>query len=291
MSTFARLRYDRAPTYARLERALACWAEAHGDPRGEFMRLQHDLAELRGQGRWPSPPTPGSDASPLADALLREIAEQPGDETPWLVLGDWLEERGDPGAVAVRLEARVRALSRALEPAWIEFYPAPLGQVPAPFSYAQFTDHARRVVQVANQEAQRFNHEYICTQHVLLALLREDFGGASDALRALGVLQVRAVQVIERLSPPAPDLLCASKLPQTARTRAIILAALDEAATLGHDRVVPEHLLLGLCRAAPCVATQALQEMSAPPRLAGERMAARLGHDPQAWVWGHPETW
>lgn len=126
--------------------------------------------------------------------------------------------------------------------------------------YERFTDRARRVMQLANQEAQRFNHEYISTEHILLGLIKEGSGVASSVLKNLDV-DLRKVRLeIERRIQSGPDMITMGKLPQTPRAKKIIEYSMEEARGLHHNYVGTEHILLGLCR-EDCVAGEILNDL------------------------------
>ncbi len=113
--------------------------------------------------------------------------------------------------------------------------------------YSSFTDRARKVMQLANQEAQRCNRPMIGTEDVLLGLVKEGSGVAAIVLRNMGV-DLRKIRVeVERLVLPEPQgAALPGKLPQTERTKLAVAAAIDAARELGHNYVGTEHLLLGL---------------------------------------------
>ena len=114
--------------------------------------------------------------------------------------------------------------------------------------YERFTDRARRVMQLANQEAQRFNHEYIGTEHILLGLVKEGSGVGANVLKNLGV-DLRKVRLeVEKLVKSGPEMVTMGKLPQTPRAKRVIEYAIEEARNLNHNYVGTEHLLLGLLR-------------------------------------------
>jgi len=124
--------------------------------------------------------------------------------------------------------------------------------------YEKFTDRARRVFQLANQEAQRFNHEYVGTEHVLMGLIKEGSGVASNALQNLGY-DVRKIRLeVEKLVQSGPDMVTMGKLPQTPRAKKVIEFAMDEARLLNHNHVGTEHILLGLLREGEGTASQVL---------------------------------
>ncbi|MGI5831315.1 MAG: ATP-dependent Clp protease ATP-binding subunit [Thermoguttaceae bacterium] len=125
----------------------------------------------------------------------------------------------------------------------------------------RFTDRARKVMQLANQEAQRFNHEYIGTEHLLLGLIKEGSGVAATVLNELGV-DLRKIRIeIEKLVRNGPDLAMMGHRPQTPRAKKVIEFAIDEARALGQVHIGTEHLLLGLLREQEGVAAQVLMNI------------------------------
>jgi ATP-dependent Clp protease ATP-binding subunit ClpA len=131
--------------------------------------------------------------------------------------------------------------------------------------YERFTDRARKVMQLANQEAQRFNHEYIGTEHILLGLIAEGSGVAANVLHNLDVDMRRARQEVERIVTPGPagEQVTMSRLPHTPRTKKVIQLAIEETSALNHNYVGTEHLLLGLLREQEGVAAQVLIHLGA----------------------------
>ena len=124
--------------------------------------------------------------------------------------------------------------------------------------FERFTDRARKVMALANQEAQRFNHEYIGTEHVLLGLVKEGSGVGANVLKNLDV-ELRKVRMeVEKLVKSGPDMVTMGKLPQTPRAKKVIEYAIEEARSLNHNYVGTEHLLLGLLREQDGVAAQVL---------------------------------
>ncbi len=111
---------------------------------------------------------------------------------------------------------------------------------------------------LANQEAQRFNHEYIGTEHILLGLVKEGSGVGANVLKNLDV-DLRKVRLeVEKLVKSGPDMVTMGKLPQTPRAKKVIEYAIEEARNLNHNYVGTEHLLLGLLREHEGVAAQVL---------------------------------
>ena len=128
--------------------------------------------------------------------------------------------------------------------------------------FERFTDRARKVMALANQEAQRFNHEYIGTEHILLGLVKEGSGVGANVLKNLDV-DLRKVRLeVEKLVKSGPDMVTMGKLPQTPRAKKVIEYAIEEARNLNHNYVGTEHLLLGLLREHEGVAAQVLLNLS-----------------------------
>ncbi len=127
--------------------------------------------------------------------------------------------------------------------------------------FERFTDRARKVMALANQEAQRFNHEYIGTEHILLGLVKEGSGVGANVLKNLSV-DLRKVRLeVEKLVHSGPDMVTMGKLPQTPRAKKVIEYAIEEARNLNHNYVGTEHLLLGLLREHDGVAAQVLMNL------------------------------
>lgn len=124
--------------------------------------------------------------------------------------------------------------------------------------FDRFTKKARRVLQAAQEEAQRLNHNYIGTEHLLLGLMREENGVASKVLYELGVEPSQVIRAIERQvgrgeRPPF------GKPTLAPRTKRVIELAVDEARLMGHHYIGTEHLLLGLVREGEGIAVNVLR--------------------------------
>ena len=127
--------------------------------------------------------------------------------------------------------------------------------------FERLTDRARKVMALANQEAQRFNHEYIGTEHILLGLVKEGSGVGANVLKHLDI-DLRKVRLeVEKLVKSGPDMVTMGKLPQTPRAKKVIEYAIEEARSLNHNYVGTEHLLLGLLREQDGVAAQVLMNL------------------------------
>src|SRR5688572_8132309 len=124
--------------------------------------------------------------------------------------------------------------------------------------FERFTDRARKVMALANQEAQRFNHEYIGTEHILLGLVQEGSGIAAKVLRNLDVDLKKIRLEVEKLIPHGPPTVTMGQLPFTPRAKRVLELAQEEATALGHDYIGTEHLVLGLLKENEGVAAQVL---------------------------------
>ncbi len=124
--------------------------------------------------------------------------------------------------------------------------------------FDRFTKRARRVLSLAQEEAQRLNHNYIGTEHLLLGLVREENGVAVRVLRELGVDPRQVRERVERTVGRGQRAMY-GKLSLTPRTKRVIELAVDEARRLGHHYIGTEHLLLGLVREGEGVAVDVLK--------------------------------
>ncbi|MCO6046839.1 ATP-dependent Clp protease ATP-binding subunit [Aeoliella sp. ICT_H6.2] len=144
--------------------------------------------------------------------------------------------------------------------------------------YERFTDRARKVMQLANQEAQRFNHEYIGTEHVLLGLIKEGSGVAANVLKNLDV-DLRKIRLeVEKLVQSGPDMVTMGRLPQTPRAKKVIEYSMEEARNLNHNYVGTEHILLGLLREQEGVAAQVLMNLGLKLEEVRDEVLNLLGH-------------
>jgi hypothetical protein len=128
--------------------------------------------------------------------------------------------------------------------------------------FERFTDRARRVVVLAQEEARLLNHDYIGTEHILLGLVHEQQGVAARALTELGVsLEAVRAEVRQTIgqgkSPPA------GHIPFTSRAKKVLELSLREALQLGHNYIGTEHILLGLLREGQGIGAQVLVKLGA----------------------------
>ena len=147
--------------------------------------------------------------------------------------------------------------------------------------YERFTDRARKVMQFANQEAQRFQHEYIGTEHMLLGLIKEGSGVAANVLKNLDI-DLRKVRLeVEKIVQTGPgiDQVPMDRLPHTPRAKKVIEYAVEEARGLSHNYVGTEHLLLGLLREEEGVAAQVLMNLGLKLSDVREEVMNLLGHN------------
>src|ERR1051326_1046085 len=128
--------------------------------------------------------------------------------------------------------------------------------------FERFTDRARRVVVLAQEEARMLSHNYIGTEHILLGLIHEGEGVAAKALESLDIsLEAVRAQVEEIIGQgqQAPS----GHIPFTPRAKKVLELSLREALQLGHSYIGTEHILLGLIREGEGVAAQVLQKLGA----------------------------
>lgn len=144
--------------------------------------------------------------------------------------------------------------------------------------YERFTDRARKVMQLANQEAHRFNHEYIGTEHILLGLVKEGSGVAANVLKNLDVDLRRIRNEVEKLVQSGPDMVTLGRLPHTPRAKKVLEFSMEEARNLNHNYVGTEHILLGLLREQEGVAAQVLMNLSLKLDDVREEVLNLLGH-------------
>lgn len=124
--------------------------------------------------------------------------------------------------------------------------------------FNRFTERARKVIILAKEEARRFNHDYIGTEHILLGLIREGEGVAAAVLQKLDVSLENIRIEIEKLVQPGPTTQIIGDIPFTPRAKKALELAAEEARSLGHNYIGTEHLLLGLIREGEGIASQVL---------------------------------
>jgi ATP-dependent Clp protease ATP-binding subunit ClpC len=139
----------------------------------------------------------------------------------------------------------------------------------------RFNQRARRVLQIANEEAERLSHNYIGTEHLLLGLVKEENGIAGRVLREMGAKPDRVAEMVERMTGTGRRSSSAGKLELTPRTKQVLEFAVEEARKLSHNYIGTEHLLLGLIRHADGVAIDVLRQLGlTPDRIRRETLRA-----------------
>ncbi|HPD17313.1 MAG TPA: ATP-dependent Clp protease ATP-binding subunit [Planctomycetota bacterium] len=148
--------------------------------------------------------------------------------------------------------------------------------------FDRFTERARKVMSFARLEAQRFHHDYVGTEHILLALVKEGTGVASVVLKKMGVelkeIRAEIEKVVERGPEPVPPN---QQLPYTPRAKRVLELALEEARSLGHHYIGTEHLLLGLLREQEGIAAQVLVNLGLKLEEVRDEIHNFLGSDVQ----------
>ena len=156
--------------------------------------------------------------------------------------------------------------------------------------FERFTHRARNVVVLAQEEARRFNHDYIGTEHLLLGLIRADEGVASRVLRSLDITVEAAREQVESIVGYGEEGMGA-QAPFTPRSKKVLELALRESMRLDHNYIGTEHLLLGLVREGQGVASRVLSNLGVEgdevrvelARMlggeAGQRLGAESGED------------
>jgi ATP-dependent Clp protease ATP-binding subunit ClpC len=126
--------------------------------------------------------------------------------------------------------------------------------------FDKFTERARKVLSLAQEEAQRFQHSYIGTEHLLLGLVREGEGVAAQVLHNLGV-ELQTVRNAVEFIIGRGDRILLGEIGLTPRAKKVIELAIDEARRMNHHYIGTEHLLLGLIREREGIAAGVLESL------------------------------
>jgi ATP-dependent Clp protease ATP-binding subunit ClpA len=157
--------------------------------------------------------------------------------------------------------------------------------------FERFTDRARRVVVLAQEEARMLNHNYIGTEHILLGLIHEGEGVAAKALESLGISLEAVRQQVEEIigqGQQAPS----GHIPFTPRAKKVLELSLREALQLGHNYIGTEHILLGLIREGEGVAAQVLVRLGADLNRVRQQVIQLLhGRQRDQLQTMYPELW
>jgi uncharacterized protein (TIGR02996 family) len=284
----------RAHSEFYLETGYIDWLDEQGDCRGEFLRLLNTAEVLRSRGHKPPAWRLNRDnqRGPTEAAFLQSIEEnRPGDEMTPFIFADWLEEQEDPRAAVIRCLARLKALSVGINLEWIEvvdLIPREWNPLAPAFPV---TEQVRETFRMASYSAIQFPHQYVGTQHILIALVKQPKSIAGSVMRRCGVSPDMVIRTTEVLAPRGPDFLLMGKLPQSRRAALSLAFGEEEAQETGSGVLCPEHLLLGLCRASPCVATEVLKTLGLSCHSICELVIRALGRDFQQWFRCRPEIW
>jgi hypothetical protein len=127
--------------------------------------------------------------------------------------------------------------------------------------FGRFTESGRKAMDFTRREALKLNHDYICTEHILLGLVQEDRGVAASVLKSMNVGLESVRRELEKIVKAGPSPVTMGQLPFTPRAKRALELALEEASELRHDYFGTEHLLLGLIRESEGVAAQVLSNL------------------------------
>jgi ATP-dependent Clp protease ATP-binding subunit ClpC len=127
--------------------------------------------------------------------------------------------------------------------------------------FDRFTDRAKKVMSFARQEAMKFNHEYIGTEHILLGLVQEGSGVAANVLKNMTIDLDKIRHEVEKIVKTGPSMVTMGQLPFTPRAKKVLELSLEEASQLSHNYIGTEHLLLGLIRENEGIAAQVLMNL------------------------------
>ncbi len=137
--------------------------------------------------------------------------------------------------------------------------------------FGRFTERARRVIVLSREEANRLNHDYIGTEHLLLGLVKVGGGVAAEVLKSFDLNLGRLRLEVEKLVQPGPSTFTMGEVPFTPRAKKVLDLSVDEATSFGHNYIGTEHILLGLAREEEGVAARILAGMGLTPEKIRER--------------------
>ena len=145
--------------------------------------------------------------------------------------------------------------------------------------FDRFTDRAKKVMNLARQEAQRFNHEYLGTEHILLGLVQEGSGVAANVLKNMAIDLNKIRAEVEKIVKTGPTMVTMGQLPFTPRAKKVLELSMEEASNLGHNYIGTEHLLLGLIKENEGIAAQVLLNLGVKLEDVREEVLEFLGAD------------
>ncbi len=272
---------------AAAEHALA-WAQPGsdpGDPVGPAAALLHALVRRRplrhgnqqvalaamlqflALNGWEMDPDPPGQVA----AVVADIAAGTLDTT---TVAGWLAPRLQPSAGAVARVKEAAMRGRPAMPLAEKIKKATMRRQPKGM-FQRFTDRARRVVVLAQEEARLLRHTYVGTEHLLLGLLHEGEGVAAQALASLGISLADVRGQVEEIIGHGRNPV-SGHIPFTPRTKKVLELSLREALALGHHYIGTEHLLLAMLREGQGVAAQVLTRLGTDHAQVRERVLALL---------------
>ena len=127
--------------------------------------------------------------------------------------------------------------------------------------HERFTDRSRKIMILANQEAQRLSHDYIGAEHLLLGIVKQEAGSAIDILKKFDIDRYEVRLEIEKQVEKGTAELAGDRIPQTPQAKKVIEFAIKEARLLEHNYVGTEHFLLGLIREKSGLASKILNKV------------------------------
>src|SRR5436305_7201443 len=154
--------------------------------------------------------------------------------------------------------------------------------------FERFTERARQVVVLAQEEARTLKHNYIGTEHILLGLLREEEGLAARVLESLDITVERVRAQVVRIVGSGEEVT-SGQIPFTPRAKKVLELALREALSLGHNHIGTEHILLGLVREGDGVAIRILGDAGLDAARVRDEVMTMFGGTPGGYVQALPE--
>jgi ATP-dependent Clp protease ATP-binding subunit ClpC len=148
--------------------------------------------------------------------------------------------------------------------------------------FDRFTDRAKKVMTFARQEAQKFNHEYIGTEHILLGLVQEGSGVAANVLKNMDIDLEKIRHEVEKIVKTGPSMVTMGQLPFTPRAKKVLELSMEEASALSHNYIGTEHLLLGLIKENEGIAAQVLMNLAVKLDEVREEVLEFLGASDEA---------
>ncbi len=128
--------------------------------------------------------------------------------------------------------------------------------------FDRFTNHAKKLMSFARQEAEKFNHGYIGTEHILLGLVQQGSGVAANVLKKMDIDLEEIRREVEKIIKTGPSMVTMGQIPFTPRAKTVLELSMEEASALNHNYLGTEHLLLGLIQENDGIAAQVLMKLN-----------------------------